>query len=327
MSSVWYGCVLLLATLGTAQRFNPFMDILPLTEPVTADPVRDNAVLLEEYDFIVVGAGSGGSVVTNRLSENPEWSVLLLEAGSTEIFLTDVPLTAAMTSLTRYNWGYKTERMKTACLGMKGQRCNQVRGKSLGGTSVVNFLLYTRGNKLDFDEWESFGNPGWGFRDVLPYFIKSENISMEGQIDEEFHGRNGYLSVEHPPYKTVMVKQFIKAGAELGYENNDPNGKGSLGFSEVQATMRKGRRCSAAKAFLTPIMDRPNVKIVTRARVTKVLINPETKMAYGVEVLKNRRRYRVMAKKEVVLSAGSFNSPQLLMLSGKVDLLKKEDKY
>ncbi|RZC37085.1 glucose dehydrogenase [FAD, quinone]-like, partial [Asbolus verrucosus] len=306
--------ILLLTTLisdGQAQ-FENFRNLFR----VGVSEVRDTVNFENEYDFIVIGAGSGGSVVANRLTENPKWSVLLLEAGQDEIFLTDVPLIAPIQTITSYNWGYKSERLKTACLGLIEQRCNMPRGKALGGTSVINFLLYTRGNRLDYDEWASLGNNGWSYQDLLPYFIKSENCTKCTGIDEKYHGTSGYLNIEHPGYESPMVERFLRAGKDLGYQTTDPSGRFGLGFSKVLATMRNGARYSASKAFLKPIVRRPNLHISIRSRVTKILIDPKTKQAYGVEFLKNRRKYRVKAKKEVILSAGTINSPHLLMLSG-----------
>ncbi|KAJ8913758.1 hypothetical protein NQ315_002438 [Exocentrus adspersus] len=253
--------------------------------------IDDTQELRKEYDFIVIGAGSGGSVVANRLTEHPKWSVLLLEAGKDENFITDVPLLAAFQSGTGYNWGYKSEKQRTACLGLIDGR-------------------------HDFDSWSKMGNNGWSFDEVLPYFLKSENCTRCVDIDPRFHRNDGYLNIEHPGYESPIVKLFLKAGQDLGYTNNDPNGKVSLGFSRVQATMKNGGRCSAAKAFLKPVKNRSNLHILSRSRVTKILIDPQTKQTYGVEFLRNRRKYSVGVKKEVILSAGSFNSPHLLMLSG-----------
>lgn len=263
--------------------------------------------------------------MANRLSENPNWSVLLLEAGKDEIFLTDIPLLAALQTVTSYNWGYKSQKQDSACLGLIDGRCNIPRGKGLGGTSLINFLLYTRGNKQDFDQWESFGNKGWSYKDVLPYFIKSENCTLCTDIDQEMHGTSGYLHIEHPSFETPLTKAFIKAGEAFGYKNNDPNGRHSLGFSKVQATMKNGARCSASKAFLKPVMDLPNLDVSIESRVTKIIIDPETKQTKGVEFIKNKQVHRIRARKEVVLSAGAINSPHLLMLSGvgpKEDLTK-----
>ncbi|CAH1155245.1 unnamed protein product [Phaedon cochleariae] len=278
--------------------------------------IEDTDVLLEQYDFIIVGAGSAGCVMANRLTEIPNWKVLLIEAGETETFLSDVPLMASMQSRTRFNWAFESEQLTTACLGLERGRCHLARGKAVGGTSVINFMLYTRGNRKDYDMWSEQGNHGWSYEEVLPYFLKSENCSTCEEIDEAYHGTEGYLNVEHPHYESPLVKLFVKAGQEMGYKNNDPNGKYELGFSRVQATMKRGTRCSASKAFIKPILHRPNFHISTKSMVTKILIDSETKTAYGVEFLKNKKKHVAYAKKEVILSAGSINSPQILMLSG-----------
>nr|CAH7738662.1 unnamed protein product [Callosobruchus chinensis] len=186
--------------------------------------IRDTEVFRKEYDFIVIGAGSGGSVVANRLTENPNWTVLLLEAGEEENFFTDVPLMAALQSVTAYNWNYHSQKLKTACLGLNYGRCSITRGKAVGGTSVLNFLIYTRGNRQDYDSWAAMGNEGWSYDEVLPYFIRSENCTVCSQIDEEYHGINGYLNIENPGYESPFVKLFMKAGRDMGYRNNDPNG-------------------------------------------------------------------------------------------------------
>lgn len=215
-----------------------------------------------------------------------------------------------------YNWGYKTEPEPDACLGLEGGRCNWPKGRALGGTSVVNFLLYQRGHQRDFNDWAELGNPGWSYDEVLPYFIKSERANLPHAKQSRFHGTQGYVSVEHAPYTTRLLDAFLKAGSELGYETIDPNEESLLGFAQVQATMRNGRRCSAAKAYLKPILKRPNLFISMRSWVTKILIDPITKTAYGVEFYKNKKRYAIRARREVLLAAGVIGSPQLLMLSG-----------
>ncbi|XP_030751964.1 glucose dehydrogenase [FAD, quinone]-like [Sitophilus oryzae] len=313
----FFGFCLILVTFGVCQaQFFNFLNGFGRSFSGSENVINDSDEFLDEYDFVVIGAGSGGSVVANRLSENPDWSVLILEAGKDEIFLTDIPLIASLLSITGYNWGYKSKKLKTACLGLIDGRCNIARGKGLGGTSIINFLLYTRGNKKDFDDWESMGNKGWSYEEVLPYFIKSENCSSCEDIAGEFHGKSGYLNIEHPGYQSPFVKLFIETGMDMGYPNNDPNGRNGLGFSRVQATMKKGLRCSASKAFLKPVAHRSNLKISPQSRVTKILIDHQTKQAYGVEFIKNKQKYTVRARKEVILSAGTINSAQLLMLSG-----------
>ncbi len=178
-------------------------------------------------------------------------------------------------------------------------------------------MLYQRGHRKDFDDWAAAGNAGWSYDEILPYFLKSEKVDplLDG-IETDYHGKEGYLNVQNARYKTPLVDAFLKAGREMGYENSDPNGESLLGFSRAQATLRNGRRCSAAKAFLRPVMHRDNLHISMRSWVTKILIDPVTRIATGVEFMKNKKRYRVKTRKEIILSAGTIASPQLLMLSG-----------
>lgn len=206
---------------------------------------------------------------------------------------------------------------RKACLGLSGGVCNWPKGRVVGGTSAINYLLYNRGHQDDFNEWSALGNEGWSFEEVLPYFKKSERIDIANLNSSRYRGNNGYLYVQNPPYRSKLLTAFLKTGNALGYEVNDPNGDEMLGFSVVQATMRRGRRCSASSAYLTPtVRSRSNLHVLTRSWVTKILIDANTKVAYGVEFVKNRKRYEVRAKKEVILSAGTIASPHLLMLSG-----------
>lgn len=160
------------------------------------------------------------------------------------------------------------------------------------------------------------GNKGWSYRDVLPYFMKSENVKVPSLRNSPYRGTGGYLDVEQAPYVSPLHRSFVNAGREMGYEYNDPNGEKQLGFSLAQATMRNGRRCSAAKAYLRPIAKRSNLHISMKSWVTKIVIDPFTKAAIGVEFVKNRKRYVIKARKEVILSAGTIGSAQLLLLSG-----------
>ncbi|XP_024086351.1 glucose dehydrogenase [FAD, quinone]-like isoform X2 [Cimex lectularius] len=268
------------------------------------------------YDFVIVGGGSAGAVIANRLSEVEDWNVLLLEAGGDETEISDVPLLAAYLQLSKLDWQYKTEPQGTACLGMNNKRCNWPRGKVIGGSSVLNYMLYVRGNKHDYDHWEALGNIGWGSNQALYYFKKSEDNRNPYLARTEYHSTGGYLTIQEAPWQTPLAAAFVKAGVEMGYENRDINGEKQTGFMIAQGTVRRGARCSTSKAFLRPIKLRQNLHIAMYSHVTRVLINPQTKTAYGVEFVKNGQKHIIKASKEVVLSAGTIGSAQLLMLSG-----------
>ncbi|XP_047510840.1 glucose dehydrogenase [FAD, quinone]-like isoform X2 [Pieris napi] len=286
------------------------------TDPEGRPADVDEATLLPYYDFIVVGAGSAGSVVASRLSEIHNWRVLLLEAGGDETEISDVPLLAGYLQLSKLDWKYKTEPQGTTCLAMEGGRCNWPRGKVLGGSSVLNYMLYLRGNKKDYDTWESLGNKGWGYKDVLYYFKKSEDNQNPSLAQTPYHSTGGYLTVSEAPYHTPLVSSFIEAGLEMGYLNRDINGENQTGFMVAQGTLRRGSRCSTSKAFLRPAKDRLNLHIAKNSFVTKVLIDPRSKTAFGVEFVRNKMIHRIRARKEVILSGGTINSAQLLLLSG-----------
>ncbi|XP_038217471.1 glucose dehydrogenase [FAD, quinone]-like isoform X2 [Zerene cesonia] len=275
-----------------------------------------DARILPEYDFIIIGAGSAGAVVASRLSEIGHWNVLLLEAGGDETEISDVPLLAGYLQLSKLDWKYKTEPQGTSCLAMEGGRCNWPRGKVLGGSSVLNYMLYLRGNKKDYDIWESQGNKGWGYKDVLYYFKKSEDNQNPYLAQTPYHSTGGYMTVAESPYHTPLVSSFIEAGLEMGYLNRDINGENQTGFMVAQGTLRRGSRCSTSKAFLRPAKDRTNLHIAMNSFVTKVLIDPRTKIAFGVEFIRNKMVYRIRARKEVIVSAGTINSAQILQLSG-----------
>lgn len=307
---------ILTALFNTIASQSLFQTLIETSNVIYFNESVKEKPFLTEYDFIIIGAGSGGSVMANRLSEQNGWEILLLEAGGEESMISDVPIAATFIQQTNLNWGYKSEPSQKYCTALAGGVCNWPKGRGLGGTSILNFLIYTRGHRQDYDEWEALGNYGWSYKDVLKYFKKSENIRIPELIDSQYHGRNGYLDVESSSYRTPLFNAFIQGGKQLGYKQCDPNGAMQLGFSLAQATMRGGRRCSAAKAFIRPVLRRPNLHVSLRSWVTQILIDPTTKRAYGVEFAKNKQRYAVLAKKEVILSAGAIASPQLLMLSG-----------
>ncbi|XP_017779966.1 PREDICTED: glucose dehydrogenase [FAD, quinone]-like [Nicrophorus vespilloides] len=279
-------------------------------------PPIDAKMIQREYDFIVVGGGSAGAVVASRLSEIPSWSTLLLEAGPDENEISDVPSLAAYLQLSKLDWAYKIEPTGRACLGMKNGRCNWPRGKVLGGSSVLNYMLYVRGNRKDYDLWESLGNPGWNYEEVLKYFKKSEDNRNPYLAKTDYHSSGGYLTVQESPWRTPLVLAFVEAGQEMGYDNRDINGERQDGFMVAQGTIRRGTRCSTAKAFLRPVKLRKNLQTALNAHVTRLLINPTTMRVYGVEFVRHGRKQIVLARKEVILSAGAINSPQIMMLSG-----------
>ncbi|EEB16960.1 glucose dehydrogenase precursor, putative [Pediculus humanus corporis] len=271
----------------------------------------------EEYDFIVIGSGPSGAAVANRLSEISDWNVLLVEAGKEPTLVLDIPMLASIGVLSEYNWGFKAEREEGVCMGMEEGRCRWPKGKCLGGTSVINYMIYTRGNKEDFDEWARDGNEGWGYKDVWPYFVKSEKSRIPHFRHSVSHGQEGPVTVDFLPYQTKLIDAFLQAGQEMGYKLIDYNdGTPPLGFAKVQGTVENGRRFSAERAYLRPIKYRSNLQITLKTLATKLLIDPITKRTYGVEMVKNGKTHRVLAKKEVILSAGALQSPQLLMLSG-----------
>ena len=201
--------------------------------------------LYAEYDFIIIGGGSAGAVVANRLSEVTGWSILLIEAGPDENPITDVPSLAAYLQLTNLDWRYKTEPNGRSCLGMKNGSCNWPRGKVLGGSSVLNYMLYVRGHRKDYDTWHQLGNPGWSYDDVLPYFKKSEdnrNPYLLRQHNKKYHQTGGYLTVQESPWRTPLVVSFVEAADELGYHVRDINGADQEGFMIAQGTIRRGSR-------------------------------------------------------------------------------------
>ncbi|XP_026740781.1 glucose dehydrogenase [FAD, quinone]-like [Trichoplusia ni] len=271
---------------------------------------------LAEYDFIIVGAGSAGSVLASRLSAGGRASVLLLEAGQGESILTDVPILAPLLQQTGYVWPYVMEYEPNVCTGMVDGKCFWPRGKAVGGTSVVNYMIYTRGLEEDWNRIAAAGNYGWSYNEVTQYYIKHERANLKGLKNSPWHGRDGELSVEDIPFRSKLSKAFLDAAKLYGHRRVDYNTPDAFGFSYIQATLQRGQRASSAKAFLHNNKKRKNLHILTTTRATKVIIDPSNKMAVGVEFHKNGRVYQIRANKEVILSAGPIESPHLLMLSG-----------
>lgn len=263
------------------------------------------------FDYIIIGAGSAGCVLANRLSENPANRVLLLEAGGPDKKMEiQIPAAYAKLNRTEVDWGFETEPQPHVL----NRKIYLPRGKTLGGSSSTNAMAYVRGNRADYDEWAALGNQGWSYEEVLPYFIKSENNE---QITNSYHGKGGPLNVTYATaFRTPVADAFVKACVENGIpENNDYNGAEQAGTSLFQFNIKGQKRWSTASAFLKPVLHRPNLKVITFAHTQQVLI--EKDRAVGVEYITGKNTTEIAyANKEVILSAGAFNSPQILMLSG-----------
>ncbi|XP_067615277.1 glucose dehydrogenase [FAD, quinone] [Eurosta solidaginis] len=270
-----------------------------------------------EYDFIVIGGGSAGSVVAARLSEVAQWKVLLIEAGGDEPVGAQIPSMFLNFLGSDIDWRYSTEPERMACLGSEGQRCSWPRGKVLGGTSVLNGMMYIRGNREDYDNWAAMGNPGWSYEEVLPFFLKSEDNLQLDKVDPAFHSSGGPLPVGQFPYNPPLSYAILKGGEEMGFAVQDLNGSNSTGFMIAQMTARNGIRSSSARSFLRPARFRNNLHILLNTTASKVLFKPDSKTVVGVEVIDQYGSTRkIFAKKEVIVSGGAVNSPQILLLSG-----------
>jgi choline dehydrogenase-like flavoprotein len=260
-------------------------------------------------EYVIVGAGSAGCVVAGRLAEAPDVSVAVLEAGppdaDPEI---QIPLAFGQLLMSRIDWNFVSEPEP----GLDSRRIYLPRGRVLGGSSSLNAMVYMRGNREDYDEWEALGAAGWSFDDVLPYFKRAEDNERG---ESYYHGTGGPLGVSDSRSMHPLVDSMIDAAREYGVEpNDDPNGATQDGTGRWQATIRSGRRCSAAAGYLHPAVARGNVEVITDAFATRLLF--EGSRAIGVEYLKDNQLHQIRAEQEVIVSAGAYQSPQLLMLSG-----------
>ena len=262
------------------------------------------------FDYIIVGAGSAGCVLAARLSEDPKVSVCLLEAGGADSsVLIHAPMGLAAIMPTKFNnWAFETIPQA----GLNGRKGYQPRGKTLGGSSSTNAMLYVRCNAWDYDNWAALGNKGWSYQEVLPYFIKSEGNEF---FTDELHGTSGPLAVSNPTDASNINDLFLASCQQQGIvRNDDYNGAEQAGCFMYQRTIKDGERCSAAKAFLTPNLIRNNLTVITKAHSEKILF--EGKKAVGVRYQKDNKSVDIKCTKEVIVASGAFGSPQLLMLSG-----------
>ena len=261
-------------------------------------------------DYIVVGAGSAGCVLTHRLSENGDNRVLTLEAGDRDkSFMIHMPLGVGQVwHDPKFNWSYESEPEPHA----NNRRLFHPRGKVLGGSSSINMMAYVRGNHGDYDRWRQKGMAGWSFDDVLPYFKRAEAF-QDG--DDPYHGSDGPWKIRTTDVQDPIFDSFFDAIEQAGYKKvSDYNGASQEGFARLQVNAVNGRRQSAAVAYLRPAMQRPNVDVQVRAHVNRVVI--ESGRAVGIEYMKDGKTHSVRAEKEVILAGGAINSPQVLMLSG-----------
>ena len=267
-----------------------------------------------EFDFIVVGSGTSGSVVAGRLAEAGR-KVLLLEAGGPSHFLQEIPVMAPFFMISPYDWGYKMKRKDGIAGAFRDRTLNYPRGFNLGGSSMLNWMLYFRGHSEDFDEWERLGNPGWGWRDVLPFFKSAEKFN--GPNEEGTYGTGGRFSVMPAPQVYTSADVFAAALKGLGFSIGDVNSEkledGAF-WHTIPLALDNGARRGTFEGFVTPV--RENVEVMTYSAVSKVILDEERKSAKGVEVERFGRRLQYFAANEVVLSAGSIGSAQILMLSG-----------
>ncbi|CAL1288539.1 unnamed protein product, partial [Larinioides sclopetarius] len=293
---------------------SPLLPLLILTllrqriAPKTAKTIKT------EYDYIVVGAGAGGSAVAARLSEEPCVNVLILEAGNVPPVLSDIPGIARSFLFTDVDWQYKTVPQKNTAKALINRQTYWPSGKALGGSSVFSASVYERGYLRGFDEWAAQGARGWSAREVFPYFLKLEDNLDLDILANGFHSVGGPVHAQRPGYCSEIKEPLFEVARQMGYRVGDSNGPQQTGFSDIQGPMKGGQQCNAAEYYLVPAENRTNLDILPNAHVTKVIM--DGCHAVGVQFDHKGSTYKIKARREVILSAGSTNTPQLLMLSG-----------
>ena len=262
------------------------------------------------YDYIIIGAGSAGCVLANRLSANPDNAVLLLESGKRDnsVFIKMPGGYGQLVPEKEYNWFYYTEPEPH----LNGRKLFWPRGKVMGGSSSINAMIYIRGHARDYDQWRQMGNAGWAFNDVLPYFRRAENAERG---KSKYRGVGGPVNVTQRHHEDPLTEAFLTAGEQAGYHRTDDfNGENQEGFAYYESTIKDAKRCSTAVAYIKPALKRKNLTVISGAHVTRILF--EGTRANGVEFIRKGETEQVTTNREVILSGGAINSPQILMLSG-----------
>ncbi|CAG2170999.1 unnamed protein product, partial [Oppiella nova] len=307
-----------LASSGSSLKLLPLIPVflvIILKSQMNHELYIKRNVWHDEYDYVVIGAGTAGSIMAARLSEDPHVSVLLLEAGKAENIISDVPMNSLNLQRTPMDWSFETIPQKKACLGMNGRVSLWPRGKVMGGTSTINTMVYCRGNKRDYDLWSSNGALGWSWPEVFPYFVKSEDNRDPHVVANGYHGVGGPMTVTTLNNPRVMSNVFLSAAQHMDIPIGDINGETQSVFTIPQINTRDGMRLSVAKAYIEPLAGRKNLHVLSKSYVTKILFD-DHKRAVGVQFDRLFKSYTVRARKEVILSAGAINSPKILMLSG-----------
>ncbi|XP_075155817.1 glucose dehydrogenase [FAD, quinone]-like [Haematobia irritans] len=268
---------------------------------------------LESFDFVVIGAGSAGSVVASRLSENPKWKVLVLEAGGDPPPESEIPSLFFSLMHTNSTFAYYTEPNGRSCKAWENDQCHWPRGKTIGGTGAINSMLYVRGNRAEYDRWCAAGNEGWCYDQVWPYFQKAERPQGDPSHPSGFVEVHDYEKDDED-----IQTMFLKASGELGIPKVKDFIEGSyIGYAQIKGTINNGKRASSAKGHLAKVSHRPNLKVIKNAQVTKLNFNKNGDLVESVEfLLRQKHHKKVYVGKEVILSAGSIDSAKLLMLSG-----------
>ncbi|XP_064606186.1 uncharacterized GMC-type oxidoreductase Mb1310-like [Liolophura sinensis] len=272
-------------------------------------------VLDQAYDYVIVGAGTSGCVIASRLSEDPGTTVLLLEAGGDDLEWEEIaiPGSSGLMQCSKYDWSFRGVSQESAFKGFENQASTIPRGKVLGGSSAINYNMHMRGTPHDYDIWKNMGCTGWGYADVLPYFIKSETCLVSDLLDGGFRGTSGPVIVTEARFSPIG-DIFVDGGKEMGYRKTDCNGPDPIGFMVAQSNIGDGIRQSSSEVYLRKAATRPNLHIATYGHVTKILIH--NNIARGVEFIRGNKQSSVRAKREVILCAGTICTPQILMLSG-----------